>query len=310
MAESEKLDTQNSDKLKPLLMFGVIALCIFLIWLFIPKLLQFFMVFSGITEFNLTDKGLFGDSFGALNTLFSGLAFSAIIVTLIVQIEEFKLQRSELKKQAESLEAQVNQLEIQASEIKANRDILSLQHKEAINYRKAIESHRNFEIYFQLINQKNNYLNNLNYKDHLGVNAINFVNKVTTHKLTQHLKHNPNVKIDFLTALVFIVKEVIQANLNYFSQYNSALFSVLSFIDQCNSDDSEKIIMINLLKNNLSIQETQYILFLVISEINVKLNQYLKETKLLNSLDFELLKRDIMPDFMQVIKSLIKDYVD
>ena len=41
-------------------------------------------------------KGQFGDMFGAVNALFTGLAFSGVIVTIILQSKELKLQRDEL----------------------------------------------------------------------------------------------------------------------------------------------------------------------------------------------------------------------
>ncbi len=43
-----------------------------------------------------TDRGTFGDSFGAINSLFSGLAFAGIIYTIILQKNELQLQRQEL----------------------------------------------------------------------------------------------------------------------------------------------------------------------------------------------------------------------
>ena len=39
----------------------------------------------------------FGDSFGAINTLFSGMAFAGIIYTILLQRKELQLQREELK---------------------------------------------------------------------------------------------------------------------------------------------------------------------------------------------------------------------
>lgn len=42
------------------------------------------------------DKGTFGDMFGAVNALFSGLAFAGLIYTAMMQREELKLQREEL----------------------------------------------------------------------------------------------------------------------------------------------------------------------------------------------------------------------
>lgn len=46
---------------------------------------------------NKTDGASVGDSFGALNAIFSGLAFSGVILTVVMQKDELKLQREELK---------------------------------------------------------------------------------------------------------------------------------------------------------------------------------------------------------------------
>jgi hypothetical protein len=43
------------------------------------------------------DPGAFGDMFGSINALFSGLAFAGIIITIILQSQELKEQRRELK---------------------------------------------------------------------------------------------------------------------------------------------------------------------------------------------------------------------
>ena len=48
---------------------------------------------------DFSKSGTFGDSFGVLNTLFSGLAFSGIIVTVKMQNDEMREQRKELQKQ-------------------------------------------------------------------------------------------------------------------------------------------------------------------------------------------------------------------
>lgn len=42
-------------------------------------------------------RGQFGDMFGAINALFTGLAFAGLIVTIILQTQELGLQRDELK---------------------------------------------------------------------------------------------------------------------------------------------------------------------------------------------------------------------
>lgn len=45
---------------------------------------------------DLTDRGTFGDMFGSVNALFSGLALAGIILTILLQHKELKLQREEL----------------------------------------------------------------------------------------------------------------------------------------------------------------------------------------------------------------------
>jgi hypothetical protein len=42
------------------------------------------------------NRGTFGDSFGAINSLFSGLAFAGVIFTILLQRRELSLQREEL----------------------------------------------------------------------------------------------------------------------------------------------------------------------------------------------------------------------
>ena len=42
-------------------------------------------------------RGIFGDMFGAVNAVFSGLAFAGIILSLYMQRIELKIQRKELK---------------------------------------------------------------------------------------------------------------------------------------------------------------------------------------------------------------------
>lgn len=51
----------------------------------------------------LAERGLFGDSFGMINSLFSGLAFAGIIYTILLQRKELALQRLELAQTREEL---------------------------------------------------------------------------------------------------------------------------------------------------------------------------------------------------------------
>lgn len=49
-----------------------------------------------ISEFSIAKAGTFGDSFGVLTSLFTGLAFAGLISTIFLQREDIRLNRSEL----------------------------------------------------------------------------------------------------------------------------------------------------------------------------------------------------------------------
>ena len=55
---------------------------------------------------NVESRGQFGDSFGAVNALFSGLAFAGLISALYLQRTELQLQRDELRLTRDELSAQ------------------------------------------------------------------------------------------------------------------------------------------------------------------------------------------------------------
>ena len=83
------MDSTDSkdDSFMPLLW---LCLGIFLTWLL-------FIYASPILIEELEDRAFYGDSFGSINTLFSGLALAGIIFTILLQKNELKLQRLELK---------------------------------------------------------------------------------------------------------------------------------------------------------------------------------------------------------------------
>ena len=86
-----------------------------------------------------TERGTFGDMFGAVNALFSGLAFAGLIVTLLYQKEELKLQREELKETRNELNAQKLEFQEQNKTMKRQRfentffNMLSLQQEIVAN---------------------------------------------------------------------------------------------------------------------------------------------------------------------------------
>jgi hypothetical protein len=86
----------------------------------------------------LEERGTFGDMFGAINALFSGLAFAGVIIAILLQRGELRLQREELTLTREEMQGQ----------------------KEALNAQNETLKKQNFETtFFQLLTLQNDLVN-------------------------------------------------------------------------------------------------------------------------------------------------------
>lgn len=73
------------------------------------------------------ERGTFGDQFGAVNALFSGLAFAGLIYTIILQRHDLKLQRRDLRLQREELVLTRKEMEDQTAEFEKQNETLKIQ---------------------------------------------------------------------------------------------------------------------------------------------------------------------------------------
>lgn len=73
-------------------------------------------------------RGTFGDMFGSINALFSGLALAGIIITILLQQKELRLQRQELSATREEFKIQNETLRIQRFE-NTFFNLLNIHHK-------------------------------------------------------------------------------------------------------------------------------------------------------------------------------------
>tara|TARA_R100000935_G_C2757476_1_gene132225 strand:- start:127 stop:633 length:507 start_codon:yes stop_codon:yes gene_type:complete len=90
------------------------------IWLISILIINFFFE----NTFN-ENAAWFGDSFGAINSLFSGLAFAGIIYTILLQRQELQLQRQELKNTREELKRSADSQEKTEKLFKYQGDIMN-----------------------------------------------------------------------------------------------------------------------------------------------------------------------------------------
>lgn len=74
-----------------------------------------------IDSLSVSSSGVFGDSFGLLTSLFSGLAFAGLIITIVMQRDELTLQREELSLTRKELSGQKQEMQAQNETLKVQR---------------------------------------------------------------------------------------------------------------------------------------------------------------------------------------------
>src|SRR5688500_3428531 len=100
------------DPKAPYILFGSIIV----VWLLCWFLVSYFIDDPSAATTNWSTRGQFGDMFGTVNALFSGLAFAGIIFTILLQREELEAQRHELEETRNEFKQQNKTLRLQSFE--------------------------------------------------------------------------------------------------------------------------------------------------------------------------------------------------
>lgn len=91
----------NKDKLNKELKDSMLIVIAIISVVFIIGVLS--VTYYYLHDLDPSERGTYGDMFGGANALFSGLAFTGIIVTILLQRKELALQRQELRDTREEL---------------------------------------------------------------------------------------------------------------------------------------------------------------------------------------------------------------
>ena len=108
MAETD-VDGAVSDRDRSLLLFVAVLAAVFVVWLVVGSQAP------RVVSDEWAERGLIGDSFGIVNSLFGGLAFAGVVVAIFLQRNELRLQREELSLTREEIRGQREALEAQVS---------------------------------------------------------------------------------------------------------------------------------------------------------------------------------------------------
>lgn len=184
---------------------------------------------------NSEERGQFGDMFGAVNALFSGLAFAGLIITLIQQREELSLQRNELKQTRDEFKEQ----------------------------NKTMKRQRFENTFFNLMSLHQNITDNLEYK----VTFLGTVDETNALKGREIFKHRYQRKSKSLFRISLHcgdenARELL--NNGYFDVFNQYLHffeGILRFIDESDLlENEERLQYTIMLRNTLSDYE-RYTIF-------------------------------------------------
>lgn len=130
--------------------FGIVVAAIILLWgaswYFIP---QWY-------DKTALEAGTFGDMFGAVNALFSGLAFAGLIYTITVQRQELSLQREAIEMQTEELKIQREETARSADQLEGQRQLLNLQIATTTINELIASKNKRIETYSYVYGEENN----------------------------------------------------------------------------------------------------------------------------------------------------------
>ena len=100
----------------------IVAIAVFVLWLTYGH-----YPLSRFKADGLESAARYGDSFGMINSLFSGLAFAGLIITILLQWHELRQQRQELAKAVNVQKESVRELRKQAELQNKTQEILAHQ---------------------------------------------------------------------------------------------------------------------------------------------------------------------------------------
>lgn len=80
-----------------------------------------------VPDWDMADRGQFGDMFGAANAFFSALAFICLLIALNMQRTELGLQRNELALTRKEMELSRKEMEGQKQQLQRQNEVMALQ---------------------------------------------------------------------------------------------------------------------------------------------------------------------------------------
>ncbi|TBV26846.1 hypothetical protein DMZ43_07205 [Meridianimaribacter sp. CL38] len=264
---NEEKKSNNKDLVSAGFLFLLVISVWYFSWQYIDK--SILSKEDGLSD--IEARGLFGDKFGAINALFSALAFAGIIFTIFLQKRELKLQREEMK-------------ETRGEFIKQNETLI----------------HQKFEnTFFQLLKLLNTNIDSIDLRDkrsgivkNTGRDCFKEIYKYWINSIKREInkednndKKINNVSID--KALI-VFSEIYDQFKSDLSHYFRTLYHIIKFIDQSGIDDKKQYISI--MRAQLSSYEQTLLFYNCLhSNGSEKFKPLIEKYSLLKNIDKDLI---------------------
>lgn len=273
--------TNKSDSLVKIVAISIV-ICL-IIWSGGLLLTHWFAntFFASSEDASINNPALLGDSSGVVNALISAFAFAGVIVAIIMQRNELRLQREDLELQREELKNTTRELSLQREEFEIQNKTLQLQRFE--------------NTFFQMISLQQEIVNNLFFSCKTLVEyeknpplTPNMRPEMSERREDREIKgresfyflyekamfsFEDNLYRDGLRNIIYF--GIKSASVTYFSDlycnlkepklldhYFRHLFSIIAFVDtQSILEENEKEAYVNMIKNTLSPYESVWIFY-------------------------------------------------
>lgn len=241
----------------------IVAIVVIALWFATPWLAAKFA-----ESMDLTHRGAFGDQYGFINALFSGLAFAGVIAAILLQTRELKYQREELEDTRDELKQSRIQLKSQAESL----------------------TKQNFEnTFFQMIRLHNEIVTTTIY----GQPNNQFISRLAFEKLYEaylnsrnaQFRDNPNLDQNNLDG---VYRGFFRSNEKYLGHYFRNIYRNVKYIDESNIENKD--FYIGVLRAQLSANELALLAYNAISPLGRdKMLPLARKFALFNNLNIETL---------------------
>ena len=200
--------------------------------------------------------GEFGDMFGAINALFSGLAFAGLIFTILLQMEELRAQRVELHQNTQALKDQKEVMGLQKNEMERQAESMKKQWEEMEKQNTNLKRERFENTFLKMIEIHLSTLNELYF---VGLKAVRAIESISSHVVGAMQKWTPDQIEDRTNVYTEVLKD--QGFTHVVSPYVRSLTATFEQLREYNPSTEAFNRYVFVLKSYLSSIEIEFLYY-------------------------------------------------